>query len=134
MGAPAHWPSSGEEGHTPPGARSTRGTERGSGVQSGSRPRRPSRDDAKPFQGAFLRGRVSSVPWFDSYPMDKRQWVMPDLLIPRTFADWAAGRDKVLDAVLADGTDGPADDAARERIFYWARESQSASWEPFWIA
>ena len=90
--------------------------------------------DAKTFPGTILHGGVSTVPWFDSYPMDRRQWVMPDLLIPRTFADWAAGRDPALDAVLADESAGPANDIVRDRIFYWNRKSQAAPWKPFWMA
>jgi hypothetical protein len=91
--------------------------------------------DAKPFEaGAItLRGGVSTLPWFDSYPQDQRKWVMPDLLIPRTFADWRAGRDLVLDAVLGHDASGPADELQEDRILYFRRKSQSAEWKPFWL-
>lgn len=92
--------------------------------------------DARPFElaGQTLRGMVSTLPWFDSYPQDKRRWVMPDLLLPRLFADWAAGRDVVLDAVLAHRSSEPPNEASRDRVFYYDRKSQAASWRPFWMA
>ncbi len=90
--------------------------------------------DAKKFEPAtILQGGVSTVPWFDSYPMDKRPWIMPDILIPRTFSDWAAGDDKVLAAVLAHNDGRPANDASHDRVLYFARKSQSAEWKPFWL-
>ncbi|MGE3581664.1 MAG: hypothetical protein AB7J28_09655 [Hyphomonadaceae bacterium] len=75
---------------------------------------------------------VSTLPWFDSYPMDERQWIMPDIFTPSTFADWAAGSDAALDAALAHRTDAAPDDLARDRIFFYARASQEAPWRPFW--
>jgi hypothetical protein len=89
--------------------------------------------DAKPFPGTILHGGVSTLPWFDSYPMDKRQWVMPDMLISRTFAEWAAGRDMVLDAVLDDQAGGAPNDLNGDRTFYFRRKSQAAAWNPFWM-
>lgn len=76
---------------------------------------------------------VSTLPWFDSYPQDKRSWMMPDLLFPRTFADWAGGRDPVLDAVLAHRETAAPDELSEDRVFYFNRESQKAKWEPFWM-
>jgi hypothetical protein len=90
--------------------------------------------DAKPFPGLILRSAVSTRPWFDSYPMDRRPWIMPDMLIPRLFTDWMNGRDRVLDAVLADQSTALGDDLSEERTFYFARKSQSAEWKPFWLA
>lgn len=92
--------------------------------------------DAKQFDfpGGILKGGVSTLPWFDSYPQDKRDWIMPDRLIPRLFADWAGGRDRVLEAVVADKVDEPNDEATMDRVFYWGRKSQSAQWKPFWLA
>jgi hypothetical protein len=91
--------------------------------------------DAKPFQqGHVLHGGVSTLPWFDSYPVDKRPWIMPDMLIPRAFADWAGGHDKVLDAVLADDRRQSADDTSNDRTFYFSRKSQSQEWKPFWAS
>ena len=80
-----------------------------------------------------LPASVSTLPWFDSYPQDKRNWVMPDLPIPRTFQDWSSGRDVVLDTVLGHRTAAKPDELSEDRVFYFDRESQKAKWEPFWL-
>ena len=81
--------------------------------------------DAKPFpQPQVLHGGVSSLPWFDSYPMDKRPWIMPDMLIPSAFADWTGGRDQALNAVLTDHRNQAADDTSNDRTFYFSRKSR----------
>ncbi len=89
--------------------------------------------DAKPFPGTVLHGGVSTLPWFDSYPMDHRQWIMPDMLIPRLFADWALVRDPVLEGVLDDDTRTTSDLLGSDRTFYFNRASQSAQWKPHWM-
>ena len=91
--------------------------------------------DSKRFESGAggLPAAVSTLPWFDSYPQDKRNWVMPDILIPRTFADWSSGRDPVLDAALAHRTSAQPDELSEDRVFYFDRASQKASWEPFWM-
>ena len=89
--------------------------------------------DAKPFTGTILHGGVSTLPWFDSYPMDHRPWIMPDMLIPRTFEDWSSGRDRVLEAVLSDERAAASDDLTKDRTFYYERPSQSGEWKPFWL-
>ena len=90
--------------------------------------------DAKIFTGAAtgLTAMVSTLAWFDSYPQDKREWIMPDLLVPATFADWRAGRDPALESALSNKIVGLADDLSRDRIFYYARASQKKDWKPFW--
>lgn len=88
--------------------------------------------DSKKFAGS-LPASVSTLPWFDSYPQDKRSWVMADILIPRSFADWQAGRDPVLDAVLAHRTTAQPDELSEDRVFFFDRKSQSAEWSPFWM-
>lgn len=90
--------------------------------------------DAAPFRGeaSGITSIVSTIPWFDSYPQDQRPWIMPDLPAPETFADWRAGRDASLDAVMAHETQEDDDEATRERVFYFRRQSQSAEWRPFW--
>jgi hypothetical protein len=91
--------------------------------------------DAKSFDSPkILQGGVSTMAWFDSYPMDNRPWVMPDMLIPRMFEDWVKGRDKVLEAVLADRTIMPPDETSPDRVFYFNRKSQFADWRPYWLA
>lgn len=90
--------------------------------------------DAAVFQGPAtgVTAIVSTIPWFDSYPQDKRSWIMPDIPVPALFADWAAGRDPALDAALAHRTQAPPDDFAADRVFYYARDSQKVAWAPFW--
>jgi hypothetical protein len=90
--------------------------------------------DARAFTGAAtgLVAIVSSLPWFDSYPMDRRPWIMPDLLVAETFADWAAGRDPALEAALGQPFDGQDNDLGGARVFYYERDSQKADWKPFW--
>lgn len=88
--------------------------------------------DARPFTGLGYTAIVSSLPWFDSYPMDTRRWIMPDVVTPDVFADWVAGRDRALEAALAHTTDDVPDDLTQQRTFPYERPSQSASWTPFW--
>lgn len=90
--------------------------------------------DAKNFTGPAtdLTALVSTLPWFDSYPQDKREWIMPDALVPTTFADWQAGRDPALDAALGDKVIGLPDDLSRDRVFYYRRASQKQEWKTFW--
>lgn len=89
--------------------------------------------DATPFVGeaSGLTAIVSTLRWSDSYPMDERPWIMPDLFHPLTFADWRAGRDAALDAALAHRAE-PSDELDRARIFYFRRPSQEQAWTPFW--
>lgn len=75
---------------------------------------------------------VSTIPWFDSYPMDQRPWILPDLPVAETFADWAAGRDPTLELALSHAGEGEARDLTRARVFYYERPSQKADWKPFW--
>jgi hypothetical protein len=90
--------------------------------------------DAQPFRGeaSGITSIVSTIPWFDSYPMDQRPWIMPDLPTPSTFADMRDGADRALDLALTHTTDAPANEIDRARVFYYERESQSAEWRPFW--
>jgi hypothetical protein len=90
--------------------------------------------DAKIFTGPVtgLTAMVSTLPWFDSYPQDKRPWIMPDLAVPATFADWREGRDPALDLALTHRSEVPAEDWSRDRTFQFDRDSQKAEWKPFW--
>lgn len=92
--------------------------------------------DAQPFQGeaSGFTAIVSTIPWFDSYPMDQRRWIMPDLPAPMTFADWMSGRDAALDLALSHVVDAPAMEWSQERVFYFRRPSQAETWRPFWRA
>jgi hypothetical protein len=92
--------------------------------------------DAKLFTGETtgVTAMVSTIPWFDSYPMDTRPWILPDLPVADRFADWAAGRDPALELALSHADDGEARDLSRARVFYYDRDSQKADWTPFWRA
>jgi hypothetical protein len=76
---------------------------------------------------------VSTLPWFDSYPQDKRTWIMPDLPVPSTFANWRDGRDSALELALTHRSESASDDLSDERVFYYNRASQKAEWKPFWV-
>lgn len=90
--------------------------------------------DARPLVGEAtgLTTIVSTLAWFDSYPQDSRPWILPDVPVPETYADFVAGRDPALDAARTEAVDAPADELDRERIFYFRRRSQSRDWRPFW--
>lgn len=82
-----------------------------------------------------LMAFVSTIPWFDSYPMDRREWIMPDLPAPSTFSDWSAGRDAALETAMSHAaSDAPLDPWAGERAFFFGRPSQRVAWAPFWRA
>ena len=89
--------------------------------------------DAALFTGEItgISAIVSTLAWFDSYPQDTRPWILPDLPVNETFADWQAGRDAALQAALAHQSTAPADELDPSRIFYFRRESQQ-DWRPFW--
>ena len=75
---------------------------------------------------------VSSLSWFDSYPQDVRPWIMPDLLVPTTFANWRSGQDPVLDAALAYQASAGEVAAAMARRSAYDRDSQRRVWKSFW--
>lgn len=90
--------------------------------------------DAKPMVGAAtgLTMIVSSLPWFDSYPQDRRRWIMPDIAVADRFADWSAGLDPALDAALTDRQTAIANERDQHRVFYFGRPSQVIEWQSFW--
>lgn len=47
-----------------------------------------------------LRGSISNLYWQDSQPYDQRRWISPRLPVAQTAADYFAGRDAALAAVL----------------------------------
>jgi hypothetical protein len=89
--------------------------------------------DAKLYEGPGFKAGVSTIPWFDSYPMDRRPWVMPDLLVPATFAYWKEGIDEAMEAALAHKEVSAPDDLSEARAFFFARPSQKQAWTPFWM-
>lgn len=102
------------------------------GTPTGGRPNHFG--DAASFVGSAtgLTSIVSTIPWFDSYPLDKRHWIMPDLQVPELFADWQAGRDPALDLALSHKPDQLIDELNVDRIYYYNRKSQLVEWQPFW--
>lgn len=75
---------------------------------------------------------ISTLPWFDSYPQDQRDWVMPDLPSPQLFADWRDGNDPALQIALTHTSTAPADEWSEANAFYFRRPSQIVDWRPFW--
>ncbi len=47
-----------------------------------------------------LIANVSHLFWQSSWPQDQRIWLAPQIYVPPTFADFSAGRDAALDAIL----------------------------------
>lgn len=90
--------------------------------------------DAKFMAGEVtgLTTMVSTLPWFDSYPQDPRPWILPDLPVPETGADWLAGRDPTLATAIGHRTNAEPDEWSRDRVFYFRRASQQRNWDPFW--
>jgi len=43
---------------------------------------------------------VSHLFWQSSWPQDQRIWIAPQIYVPPTFADFRAGRDAALAAIL----------------------------------
>ncbi len=90
--------------------------------------------DSEMFRGEStgITAIVSSLPWFDSYPMDERDTIMPDLPSPATFPAWREGRDPALALALSHDTSAAPDEFSRERLHFFARPSQREAWTPFW--
>ena len=48
-----------------------------------------------------LVANVSHLYWQSSWPQDQRVWLAPEIYTPPTWADFRAGRDAALEAVLS---------------------------------
>ena len=90
--------------------------------------------DASVFTGSVtgLTSIVSSLPWFDSYPDDKRAWIAPDAPAPMLFDDWRSGRDGALGVALTLQTAAGFDEYREDAVFFYRRKSQQVPWRPFW--
>lgn len=76
---------------------------------------------------------ISTLRWQDSPPFDDRDWILPDLPAPPTFADYVAGRDGALAAALADQpAEEPLETWALRTMQPWDRESQKKGWRFFY--
>lgn len=69
------------------------------GEPSGSRPNFVGEDTSLRLPWSGLRGSVSSRTHRVS-SADERMWIAPEMPVPATGADWLAGRDAAMDAVL----------------------------------
>ncbi len=70
------------------------------GEPSGSKPNFAGEDTELLLPYSGLRGSISTRWWQDAGPLDRRQWIAPQLSIPARSADHFGNRDPVLDAVL----------------------------------
>ncbi|MEZ4587084.1 MAG: hypothetical protein R2909_11840 [Gemmatimonadales bacterium] len=70
------------------------------GEPSASKPNFAGEDTEVVFPYSGLRASISTRWWQDSGPLDRREWIAPDLTVPVRSADYFAGRDPVLAAVL----------------------------------
>ena len=73
---------------------------------------------------------MSTLPWFDSSPFDKRRWIFPDLFVPSLISDMLEGRDRALETALSHVDERTLDD--KGRMFPSARATQKGEWRPFW--
>lgn len=92
--------------------------------------------DAKTLQGAEtgLTAMVSSLPWFDSYPMDRREWIMPDVQVLELSGDWLTGRDLAFKAASQNPPAAGPGFTTMDRTFYFRRPGQDKRWTPFWLS
>jgi hypothetical protein len=100
------------------------------GEPSGSAPNLVGDSSFFTGEATGITAMVATLRWFDGGPDDKRRWIFPDVFVPSYYADWLAGRDPALDTALSMAPVGTNTFASRAR--YFERESQKASWTPFW--
>lgn len=72
----------------------------------------------------------STVRWQDSEPFDQRPWIHPDLPADPTFADYVAGRDPALAAILAYQATPITGYTNTSPWAHWRRETQKTVWPP----
>jgi hypothetical protein len=51
-----------------------------------------------PYSG--IRVNVSDVYWQNSWPLDRRRWIAPEIYLPPTFAAFSTNRDPAMEAIL----------------------------------
>lgn len=84
--------------------------------------------DATPtdLPGLGVRAMISTVFWESSDPHDKRQWILPDIPAPPTFAALWEGRDVAMEAIEA--WPGEAVSGDRPPNANWLRGNQAGGW------
>ena len=76
---------------------------------------------------------ISTVRWQDSSPFDNRPWILPDVPVSPTYADYISGRDAALEAALSHQARHSGQGDARKRLSKpWERESQVQPWRFFY--
>ena len=71
------------------------------GEPTGSAPNFIGEEDPVVLPYSKLMANVSHLYWQSSWPRDERMWLAPEVYVPPTWADFRAGRDAALEAVLA---------------------------------
>jgi hypothetical protein len=71
------------------------------GEPTGSSPNFVGEENMAVLPYSKLTANVSHLFWQSSWPQDQRIWLPPHIYTPPTFADFRAGRDAALDAVLS---------------------------------
>ena len=70
------------------------------GEPTGSSPNFVGEEDVVVLPYSKVVANVTHLYWQSSWPMDERTWIAPQIYTPPTFADFRAGRDRALEAVL----------------------------------
>jgi tetratricopeptide (TPR) repeat protein len=70
------------------------------GEPTGSSPNFIGEESAITLPYSKVMGNVSHLFWQTSWPQDQRIWLAPHIHTPPTFADFRAGRDRALEAIL----------------------------------
>lgn len=70
------------------------------GEPTGSSPNSVGEESPVTLPYSKLMANVSYLFWESSWPQDRRIWLAPQVYVPPTFADFRAGRDRALEAVL----------------------------------
>ncbi|HKB37217.1 MAG TPA: tetratricopeptide repeat protein [Gemmataceae bacterium] len=71
------------------------------GEPTGSSPNAIGEEDPVTLPYSKIMANVSHLYWQGSWPQDQRIWLAPQVYVAPTFADFRAGRDAALEAILA---------------------------------
>ena len=70
------------------------------GEPTGGRPNSAGDEVWQTLPYSEMQFSVSDVFWQGAWPQDQRIWLAPHVSVPPTFADYKAGRDAALEAIL----------------------------------